>query len=215
MRTSRLEAFSDGVFAIAITLLVLDLKVPTRDELHGTLASALLAEWPRYAAYVVSFFVIGVIWINHHTVMDAIARVDKSLLVLNLALLLTVVTIPFTTSLFAEYLQAGSEAKLAAALYSAVMFVHAVLWIVFWRHAAYHPALLAPEIDPARARASVRGFSFGVPVYAIAMGLSFVSPYVVLGLHLLLAFVYLRGRLDLGERVERRRPGSAAGGSAV
>jgi len=199
MRTGRVEAFSDGVFAIAITLLVLDLHVPASDALTERLGSALWAEWPTYAAYIVSFFVIGVIWINHHTVMDAIARVDKSLLVLNLGLLLTVVTIPFTTSLFAEYLREGSEAKLAAAIYSAVMVVHAVLWTVFWHHAAHHPELLSADVDPDRARRSVGRFSFGVPIYAVAVALSFVNPYVVLALHLFLALLYLRGMLDVGQ----------------
>ena len=202
MRTVRLEAFSDGVFAIAITLLVLDLKVPNSDTLTGGLGSALWAQWPSYAAYLVSFFVIGVIWINHHTVLDAIGRADKTLLVLNLGLLLTVVTIPFTTSLFAEYLRDGNAAKLAAAIYSAVMLLHAILWSGFWRHAAYHSELLAAGIDPTRARASVRSFAVGTPVYALAVGLSFVNPYLVLCMHLVVAMLYLRGRLNLGETVD-------------
>ena len=201
MRTSRIEAFSDGVFAIAITLLVLDLKVPKHDQLKDGLGSALWAQWPTYAAYVVSFFVIGVMWMNHHTVMDAIARVDKTLLVLNLGLLLTVVTVPFTTSLFAEYLREGGPAKLAAAIYSGLMFVQAIVWSVLWRHAAYRPQLLAAWVDPARARASVRDFAVGVPLYGVAVGLSFVNPYVVLAMHFVVALAYLRGRIDLGAEV--------------
>ncbi len=124
-----------------------------------------------------------------------------TLLVLNLGLLLTVVTVPFTTSLFAEYLRDGNAAKLAAAIYSAVMLLHAILWQAFWRHAAYHGELLAAGIDPTRARASVRSFAVGTPVYALAVGLSFVSPYLVLCMHLVVAALYLRGRLNLGEMV--------------
>ena len=199
MRTTRLEAFSDGVFAIAITLLVLDLAVPAKKDLTDGLGSALWHEWPSYAAYFVSFWVIGIIWINHHTVLDAIARADKTLLVLNLALLLTVATIPFTTALFAEYLRAGHEARLAAAIYSAVMVVHGLIWQAFWRPAAYRPWLLAPGVDPARAQASTRSFGLGIPFYLAAFALSFVVPYVVLGLHLVLALVYLRGLINLRE----------------
>jgi uncharacterized membrane protein len=201
MRTTRLEAFSDGVFAIAVTLLVLDLRVPNRGTLTHGLGAALRAEWPTYAAYFVSFWVIGIIWINHHTVLDAIGRIDKTLLVLNLALLLTVVTIPFTTSLFAAYLQAGRSAHLAAALYSGLMLIHAVLWSAFWRHAAYRPQLLAPGVDPVEAKASVPRFALGTPIYAVTVGLSFVNAYVVLILHLVLALAYLRGMINLGESV--------------
>lgn len=200
MRTGRLEAFSDGVFAIAITLLVLDLKVPL-DRSHD-LGTALGSEWPQFAAYLVSFFVIGVIWINHHTVLDAIAKADKTLLVLNLALLLTVVTIPFTTSLFAEYLRDDGAAKIAAAIYSGVMLLHGILWSIFWAYAANHPDLLEPDVDRVKAKASVRTFALGVPVYSVAVLLSFVNAYVVLAVHLVLAIVYLRGRIDLGDPVE-------------
>ncbi|MEP6598484.1 MAG: TMEM175 family protein [Actinomycetota bacterium] len=201
MRTSRLEAFSDGVFAIAITLLVLDLRV---NEAHRhDLRQALWFDlWPSYAAYVVSFFVIGVIWVNHHTVLDTLVRVDKTLIVLNMCLLFTVVTIPFTTSLFAEYLQEGDRAKIAAAIYSGLMLLHGVLWTTFWAYAVNHSHLLGPGIDRVKAKSSVRSFSLGVPAYSVAVLLSFVNAYVVLALHLVLALVYLRGRIDLGDRVD-------------
>jgi uncharacterized membrane protein len=103
MRTSRLEAFSDGVFAIAITLLVLDLAVPpvTEAERDG-LWAALGHEWPSYFAYLVSFLVIGIIWINHHTMLTLVERVDRPVLFANLLLLLTVSVIPFPTRLLAE-----------------------------------------------------------------------------------------------------------------
>ena len=99
METTRAEAFSDGVFAIAITLLVLDLRVP--DPGHLTTA-ALLGAWPHYFAYVVSFLTIGIMWMNHHTIMGHVARVDRPLLVINLLLLMGVVAIPFPTALVAE-----------------------------------------------------------------------------------------------------------------
>ena len=107
--TNRTEAFSDGVLAIAITLLVLDLKVPARATLNGSLASARGHEWPALFAYFTSFLVIGIIWVNHHAVFDLIGAVDRVVMFLNLLLLMCVVAIPFTTALLSEDLTAGSD----------------------------------------------------------------------------------------------------------
>jgi TMEM175 potassium channel family protein len=123
---SRLEAFSDGVFAVAITLLVLNLTVAGPG--HGKLLHQLGSHWPSFAAYVISFFVIGIIWVNHHALVRTIVVVDRRLLFLNLVLLLWVVLIPFATGLVAEYMSAylahnnpdGRDVRLAMALYSAV-----------------------------------------------------------------------------------------------
>src|SRR6266566_22821 len=112
MATGRLEAFSDGVFAIAITLLVLDLAVPARNRSEpGGLAAALGHQWPSYFAYLVSFLIIGIIWVNHHTVFDTVRLVDRPVLFANLALLLVVSALPFPTRLLAEYLTAGPDAQ--------------------------------------------------------------------------------------------------------
>ena len=120
MLPARLEAFSDGVFAVAITLLALDLRVDGPGQ--GTLADQLGHQWPVFAAYVVSFFVIGIVWVNHHALFTSFARVDRSLLFLNLLLLLWIAAIPFATSTMATYLRTdGGDAHLAAALYSAVL----------------------------------------------------------------------------------------------
>ena len=103
MSSRRTEAFSDGVFAIAITLLVLDLAVPPLQESERDgLAAALGHEWPSYFAYLVSFLVVGIIWINHHTMLTLLERVDRPVLFANLMLLLTVSVIPFPTRLLAE-----------------------------------------------------------------------------------------------------------------
>ena len=118
MGKGRLEAFSDGVFAVAITLLVLDLHLSGR----GGLTHQLWSEWPQYAAYVVSFMVIGIIWVNHDGLMEKLVRVDRWVLFLNLLLLLFVVLIPFPTSVVAQYLRHGSwDAKVAVAFYNVVM----------------------------------------------------------------------------------------------
>ena len=116
MDTNRLETFSDGVIAIAITLLILEIDVP--EDTHGELWSALLRQWPSYLAYLISFAVIGIIWVNHHGILALVARVDRPLLYLNLLLLLAVAGIPFPTALVAEHLQSpGIDSEVAAAVY--------------------------------------------------------------------------------------------------
>jgi uncharacterized membrane protein len=117
---ARLEAFSDGVFAVAITLLVLDLPVDRTSPL--SLAEQLREEWPTFAAYVVSFFIIGVIWLNHHAIFHVATGVDRHILVYNLILLMFVAAIPFVTSTYAEYApDGGMNAKVAVLLYGIVM----------------------------------------------------------------------------------------------
>jgi uncharacterized membrane protein len=106
---SRAEAFSDGVFAVAATVLVFAIAVP--DVKAGLLANALLAEWPSYAAYVISFLTIVVIWVNHHALTDAIERFDRRLLFLNGLLLLTVGVIPFPTGCWRNTCRPGTTSR--------------------------------------------------------------------------------------------------------
>src|SRR5579863_3093459 len=121
MDKGRLEAFSDGVFAVAITLLVLSLNVPGPGQ-HTSLVHQLGDQWPSFAAYVISFMVIGIVWVNHHTLIGKLAGADRTILFLNLLMLMFVTVIPFPTHLFAQYLRSGGfNAKIAAAVYGAVM----------------------------------------------------------------------------------------------
>src|ERR1700722_4343480 len=121
--TERLETFSDGIFAVAATLLVLNLSVHATS---GRLAGALAADWPHYAAYVVSFLTIGIIWMNHHALYTRIAQADRTLQVLNLFLLMFVTLIPFPTSLLADYLHKGNDAQVAAAVYAATLLAMSI-----------------------------------------------------------------------------------------
>src|SRR5689334_19247140 len=141
MSTSRIEAFSDGVFAIAITLLVLEIKVPENTE-HG-LGRALLDQWPSYASYLVSFFVIGIIWINHHAIFDHLERVDLSLLYLNLLLLLWVGLLPWPTSVLGTYMEhGGADERVAAIIYTGVMTLLGSSFGALWTYATRHRDLL-------------------------------------------------------------------------
>ena len=121
MSKARLEAFSDGVFAVAITLLVIEIAVPGE---HGDLAHQVGQLWPSFAGYLVSFATIGIIWVNHHTMVTRFERLDRTVLFLNLNLLLWVVLIPWSTALIAEHLRdTGSDEHFAAAVYAANFFI--------------------------------------------------------------------------------------------
>jgi uncharacterized membrane protein len=193
--SNRTEAFSDGVLAIAVTLLVLGLRVPAAKSLQDTgttLAAALVQEWPSYAAYVTSFLIIGIIWVNHHGVFQLVGRVDRITLFLNLLLLMAVVAIPFTTSLLAEYLrEGGANARTAALIYSAVMLLMSTGFAVLYTWIARHPALLAEGVDAIAVRASIVRFSaVGTALYVGTLVVALVSAPLCLLAHFLIALYY-------------------------
>lgn len=190
MPKGRLEAFSDGVFAIAITLLVLEIPVPKVE--HGGLADALLDEWPSYAAYVVSFAIIGIIWVNHHAVFGYVRRADRGLLFLNLNLLLWVVVIPWTTSLLAEYMQAGgADERTAALVYSLTMTFMGISFGGMWLYITRRREVGAVgRLTPAEVHSRTRRFVIGAPLYALSIGLALVSAPACLAMNGLLAVYY-------------------------
>jgi uncharacterized membrane protein len=181
-----MEAFSDGVFAVAITLLVLDIKVPSPGDVerhHTTLASALGAQWPSYVAFVVSFLTIGIIWINHHAMISRLRAVDHPIMVLNLLLLLSVAALPFATSLMATYLKAGQGEHLAAAIYGGSFLLMSVVFAATNRHVLFRKShLLATRIDERARRVILSRGVAGLIPYALATALAPVSPYVTLAI---------------------------------
>ncbi|MCW2970030.1 MAG: hypothetical protein JWO23_1157 [Solirubrobacterales bacterium] len=185
--TDRTESFSDGVFAVAITLLVLDLGVGTVSR--GGLASALGREWPHYAAFVVSFLTIGIIWINHHAMFVRIAHVDRTLVFLNLLLLMTVTAIPFPTRLLAGYLHEGPDERVAAAVYAGSFLVLSIAFSAVNTWSARR-ALVSEWFPAEQLRRQVRRGYIGLPVYAAAIGLAFASAVVSLVLCALIAVYY-------------------------
>lgn len=186
--TSRVEAFSDGVFAIAITLLVLELKVP---EGNGSLWHKLIHEWPQFAAYLSSFAVIGVMWVNHHSMFRAIVRTDRPLLFLNLLLLLWTSLLPFPTSLVSRYLGGGGwDASTAEAVYSANLTLAAIAFSLVWLRAVRGGRLIASPLGAAAERSSLWRFSVGTFGYAATIGLAFVSAPLALGIQVALALYY-------------------------
>ncbi len=200
--TNRTEAFSDGVLAIAVTLLVLDLRVPLREPLDGSLATALADRWPAYAAYVTSFLIIGIIWVNHHGVFELVSRVDRVALFLNLLLLMSVVAIPFTTALLSEYLLAGGrDARTAALVYSSVMLAMSLAFSALYTHVARRPAQLADGVDPAAVRRSIVRFSaIGILLYLTTIVVALFSAPLCLAAHFLIALYYCFQQIRVSQR---------------
>jgi TMEM175 potassium channel family protein len=195
MSTSRLEAFSDGVFAVAITLLVLDIRPPADANTSSGLWHALGDLWPHYAAYAVSFLVIGIVWVNHHAVMHVVARVDRELIFVNLLLLMSVALIPFATALLAEYLTKSDAAHAAAAAYSAVIALMGATFGGLWIYASSRGSrLLVADFPRDELPTITRRFTLGTPIYVVAIGVAFVSAVACLVLHAALAVYYALAR---------------------
>jgi uncharacterized membrane protein len=187
--TNRLEAFSDGVFAIAITLLVLELHVPEPGS--GELGHELLQAWPSYVAYIITFITIGIIWINHHAAFSRLRSVDHSILMWNLLLLLTVSVLPFTTALMAAYLKEGEGERLAAGIYGASFLVMGGVFVATNRQILLRrPQLLKEPIPPERGRRLLYFAALGQIPYVLAVVLAIVSPYVTLAICALTAVYY-------------------------
>ncbi len=158
--TTRVEAFSDGVFAIAITLLILEIKVP-REDAAGPLAAQLMRLWPSYLAFLASFANIGVMWLNHHRLFGLIRRSDDGLVGLNLLLLLGVTFVPFPTAVLAEHLL-GHEQRTAGLLYAGTFVALAIVFNVLWRYVV-RQALCAEHADVASIS---RQYALGPVLYA-------------------------------------------------
>jgi uncharacterized membrane protein len=186
---SRLEAFSDGVFAVAITLLALDLAVAGPG--HGPLLRQLVDHWPSFVAYLISFFTIGIIWVNHHALIANVAAVGRSLLFLNLVLLLFVVAIPFATATMAEYLtRGGQDARVAMVLY-AVAFEGMGLSFGAIFEWTLRPGRLQQPIPESTRRSARLRFSIGSVIYLVAIAVALVSPPAALAIIAASAVYYI------------------------
>ena len=187
---SRMEAFSDGVFAVAITLLVVNLAVPKRGG--PPILDQLGAAWPSFVAYLVSFLTIGIIWVNHHALVMNIAVVDRTLLFLNLLLLVFVVTIPFSTATMATFLTSGGQdAKVAMALYALDFEIMSLCFIAVFEWTLREDGRLHEPVPESAKWAVRRRFYAGQVPYAGAVGLAFLSPFVSLVVTGLVAVYYM------------------------
>jgi uncharacterized membrane protein len=183
---ARAEAFSDGIFAIAATLLVLDLAVP---KAGSSLLTGLLNEWPAYAAYATSFLTIGIIWVNHHAVLERLDRIDRGFLFLNVVFLLFVALIPFPTKVLSQYLQSGGDyAHIAAAAYGVAMILMGLAFSILNYYASARG--LMPEHEKLTSWQQVR-YSIGLLMYFAGTGVSLVNAYIALVIYAGMAFYYV------------------------
>src|SRR5215831_13913620 len=205
MSTGRAEAFSDGVFAVAITVLIFGLLPIGTGKLT---TEVLLQAWPQYFAYVVSFLTIGIMWMNHHTIMAHVARVDRPFLVINLLLLMGVVAIPFPTALVAEHLR-HPGGNVATVTYGLVMIAISAGFAALWVYVATNAEGLGAAVPPEALRNSLRGWTLGGVAYVagtlIAGFVSAVAGMVIFGA---LAVYYLFEHLP---SPAEDSPGSSAG----
>ena len=182
--TGRLEAFSDGVFAIAATLLILEIRPPE----HGSLASGLVHLWPSYLAYAISFATIGIMWINHHAIFRQVGQVNQTFLSINVLFLLVIAFIPFPTEVLARSLH--GEARTAALFYGLVNVLMAVTFSAVWFYAAAGRRLIDPAADARVVSGISRSFAPGIPSYAAATLSAFISAWLAVGLFAALAVFY-------------------------
>ena len=183
--TARVEAFSDGVFAIAITLLILNLKVPSGPT--GHLGAALARQWPTYAAFLISYAFIGIMWVNHHRLFNHIRRSDNGLLFLNLLLLLGITVVPFPTALLAAH-YGTADRTVAAAVFNGTYVVLAIFFNVLWHHAVR--AGLLDSATHESAAAVSRQYAVGPIAYLVCFGLTWVSVPASLILNIGLAIFF-------------------------
>lgn len=187
MNKSRLETFSDGVFAIAITLLVLTIAQP---EHYNHLTHELASRWPSLFAYIVSFIVIGIMWLNHHTVFSHLDHIDREFIFLNLLLLMTIAFLPYPTGVLGQALGKGQGTLTAGVVYGVTMTANAYAWSGLWLYASRGRRLLKPAFPEGELRTATLLFTLGSVVYTAALGVAFLNAYAFLALQGALAVYY-------------------------
>jgi uncharacterized membrane protein len=193
---NRVEALTDGVFAVAMTLLVLDIKVP---ELEQSLASTdlpyrLLALWPKFLSYAISFVILGVYWVGHHLQLSFIRSADRPLLWINIFFLLWVALVPFSTALLSEY----TKHRLAIAVYGGNLIAIGLTLALHWWYATSRRRHVDPDVHPGLVRTAMFRVLMGPLLYLLGIVISFFSPELSLALYALVPVLYiLPGRLDI------------------
>lgn len=189
----RLAALTDGVFAIAITLLALEVSVPLVEQgaTGSDLAAALVNQWPSYAAYMVTFFLVGAYWFNHHRMFNLLKGVDHRFLVLNIFFLMAIAIIPFPNALIAEYLLKPEQQGVAAAVYGLTMLALAVMFNLVWWYAGWGQRLLRPDCDYPAVQQVLKSYLVGPAIYLAGLVVAFFAPIVSLVIFVLVPIGYL------------------------
>lgn len=191
--TQRIEAFSDGVFAIAITLLILEIKIP---HLHGqkgapSLATTLRDLWPSYFAYILSFVMIGIYWANHHYLFRLYRKTDHIFNLLNAFLLMCIAFLPFPTAILGEYVQDAHNQHTAVSLYALGLFLPAFAWLLCWLYSSDRYRLLDRRLDETFVHGLTRQYLLSNVLYLTALLVSFFHWFASLAICVGLTLLYL------------------------
>jgi len=188
--TQRLEAFSDNVFSIAITLLILEIKIPTADEIHGAggLWPALGTRWPNYIGYLLTFLVVGVMWANHHATFEYLRRVNRKVVVANLFLLLGISFLPFPTAILADHLGDESTRNAATAFYGAALVYVSLTFNALWWVGRSEQRFVDASMPEHGRRTITLRYAVALICHVIATLLAFVNVWLSLAIHLLLTW---------------------------
>ena len=190
--TQRIEAFSDGVFAIAITLLILDMRVPEVGALpHVSLSHSLTSLWPSYLAYVISFVIVGIYWANHHYVFKLYQRTNHVFNLLNVFFLMCISFLPFPTSVLGKHLQDMGEERTAVAFYTFGLLLPALAWMLMWLYASKDYRLIDKRLAPSFVKYMTNQYIVSSILYVIALGASLMNSNLGLGVAIGLTLLYL------------------------
>ncbi|MDX2138735.1 MAG: TMEM175 family protein [Chloroflexota bacterium] len=188
--TGRIDAFSDGVFAIVITLLAFNLQVPPPAQAEQSgLLTLLVQQWPAYLSLIVSFVLIGIMWVNHHRMFQFIGRTDQTIKYLNLLLLFSITLVPFAARLVGEYIR-QSDATIAAVVYGLVALLIAVSFTLLWRHLSRHRELFLSTVDTRFIDGITNTYWLGPAGYTLATLAAFINVPLSMGIHLALAIYF-------------------------
>ena len=190
METTRLEAFSDGVFAIAVTLLILDIAVPAHAGTGHKLLTEVASRWPSYLAYVVSFSTIGAAWLGHHAITEYLERIDAAFIRLNLLVLLLVSFVPLPTRLFADYIGRTKPERVAVTIYGASLLLALTLLLVLWRYAV-RARLVRPDARDEEIQLLTKRLMPGLAAYVALIVVGLFFPVVAVGGYLAIALYYI------------------------
>jgi uncharacterized membrane protein len=188
--TGRVEAFSDGVFAVAVTLLILTIQVPPGTTTANNIPQQVVGQLPFFLAYVVSFLSILVMWANHHGIFNLVVRTDRVLILLNGVLLMLITFFDYPTAVVGAALREGKYQQFAAMFYTGTLVVLTIVYQLFWRYIAAHPRLIDQHVSPATIQRISREYRFGPVFYLIAFGLAYINALAGILATLLLAIYF-------------------------
>ncbi|MDQ2885667.1 MAG: TMEM175 family protein [Chloroflexota bacterium] len=205
--TERLEAFSDGVMAVAITLLVLNIQVPEVKPPYTTALQTMIAEWPTYLGYITSFIVVGLFWANHHYMFKYIKITDHFLLLLNTLTLMCLVLIPFATAFLTKEVQITNvpigDLHLAAIVYGGTMLLTSIMYNILWRYASTKRRLIGKKLEDEVVQKMSRRYVLSIPLYLLTLVLSLINVKISFVFYLAIALFYA---LPTGALTFRKRP---------